>query len=609
MSDFGKKTLEVVFGNPELFTETDITGSHLKNRTLEVVFTPDIITNAGKFQKVLFVDVFLPVQMHYATQYYEEIYKINWEEYVDTELAEFIYYEVHRSDLDGFTPVLGDPATAILQSYVIDNTTYYDSVPVAGDKYYYRIFVVLASGGAILSEQIENDRKPVWDVPYTDALIKNDGSDGIPMLGVYLCQCDSATDPDAHSVNYYYEVCCQASSPLFVKANVGTFPQVAGVTAVRQYWLMLNNRVICDNALDYGVWVNGVRWTHIGDDRADFAGYGPTDKVYIYDEKNYMVIFGDNTNGLMPTAGDTIAMDYSPWTPIVTADPLTNQDQTWSVLPATYLYISLDVKMRVAPLTTVPYSFRGYSSISASSFAIYDPPAPPTLVAPLNTTENSFQPVFQFFAQSPLTTTFKYQLVVSTTTDLSGIVQNFSQITNPEEWMETEYDNGEMVYFVPSYARKLLPDGVYYWWVYAYDQSTGLTSEQSIVGRFTIEGGTTNWGIGLSGAPVDFLPRKGGYNVTTIHVGRELTEKHVFTIDWTPMEKAQRDALFTEFSRRTILTFLDNLGSSFQVYWGYCDRNISGKAHPSRNPEFGIEQINYIPGQIRYGGQSVFTEV
>jgi len=54
--------------------------------------------------------------------------------------------------------------------------------------------------------------------------------------------------------------------------------------------------------------VNNVSWTRV----ASFAGFGPTDQIYIFDATMGQVTFGDNFQGQAPPNGHTVKVSYTP---------------------------------------------------------------------------------------------------------------------------------------------------------------------------------------------------------------------------------------------------------------------------------------------------------
>lgn len=177
------------------------------------------------------------------------------------------------------------------------------------------------------------------------------------------------------------------------------------------------------------------------------------------------------------------------------------------------------------------------------------------------------------------------------------------------EWSKPYYDSMEHVTFVPPYS-KLIPPGNYFWQVDAYDADyQDYVIASSLVYPFSITEAAYKWKIGLLGSEVEFIPSNNTVKTEIKKYGRTNIEKRKFTVNFADMDAAKRNALYAEFARATVLNFLDNMGGSYTVYWGDCDRTLNGTAYQPDKPLFGIDRSNMIAGALRWSGTSVFTEV
>lgn len=178
------------------------------------------------------------------------------------------------------------------------------------------------------------------------------------------------------------------------------------------------------------------------------------------------------------------------------------------------------------------------------------------------------------------------------------------------EWSAPYYPAQDVAVFTPPELRKLPANGEYYWRVTAYpgeyqDMILGVSETR----RLVVSGATVDWRIGLPGSEVVFKPSHNTVTIDTMKAGLQRIEKHKIRVDFAHMNKAKRDELYTEFLRRQALNFIDNMGNTYRVYWGDCERSLNGTAHPPVKPIFGIDRTNMIAGVLRWSGSAVFTEV
>lgn len=177
------------------------------------------------------------------------------------------------------------------------------------------------------------------------------------------------------------------------------------------------------------------------------------------------------------------------------------------------------------------------------------------------------------------------------------------------EWDQSSQNSGERVIFVPPYSRKL-SNAHYYWKVLAYpsDYSDYILATSDIY-QFTISEASYKWMVGLSGSEIEFIPSKNTVTTDIQKFGRTNIEKRKFTVKFMDMDTVQRNLLYNEFARRTVLKFHDNMGGVYNVYWGEVERTMNGTAYQPSQPKFGIDRSNLIAGALRWNGTSTFSEV
>jgi len=178
------------------------------------------------------------------------------------------------------------------------------------------------------------------------------------------------------------------------------------------------------------------------------------------------------------------------------------------------------------------------------------------------------------------------------------------------EWQKPFYNAMDAVNFAPPESRKIAPNGTYYWRVIAYpgdyqDMILAVSETRKLI----IQGAAYKWKVGIDGGEVEFKPSHTSVTTETMKCGLLNNEKHKFKVDFAHMEKAKRDALYNEFSRKMALRFHDNMGNIYNVYWGECERSLNGTAHAPDKPVFGIDRSNLIGGALRWNGTAIFTEV
>jgi len=598
----------------------NIVGSVIEQQ-FEINFMPfSSPTLGGGFEQDLNILGLVPVALRTNRQFYKTIFHISWTPYTETEFNEFVRYEVHRSNVT-FSPSPGDGTMIFSSTNAATVETYWDAAGIVADDHFICVLVVLNSiltPGATLfgrSQVQEANHVPIWtpdSVPF--GLIHNDGTDNLTIQDYeYDCSCSEITDPEETTVSYHFQYCARAFlTPEHPQGWVFNF----GTSLWSRFVECIDKRVI--TAPGYGVRVAGELWTCVGDDVADLSGYGSTDKVYIYDEAWGYIVFGDNINGQIPDPGAEIKVDYSTWVDITTTDPATANVQTWDVESPP---LTNDYKMRAFGTDATAMRSTYEYGIHGQAFAMFQPFPRPVLIAPYNTeTIHTFFPQFVFQGHSSSGAPLQYRVEVSVVPDfLPEATWVFDQTTNPELFYAPTFASGATAYLTPTEANMIAPNNTYYWRVRMYDTVLRLWSGWAYwiltehghysTWRFTIADATYFWRVGLSGHEVKFRPLQGGWTVETKQVGPEKVMKRTFKVNFMPMQSALRALLYAEYDRRVVLKLWDNLGYIYDVYWGDCDRALSGKALPPDNAVFGIEQINYVPGAIWYGGVSSFTEV
>lgn len=583
-------------------SSTSITGPRTYIETETVHLLPTTYFKAGnKIYEFFSVFTWMPVVVTDCQQFYRDIFHIAWTKYNETEFAEFNRYEVHRS-LGYFVPVPGG-GTLLYTTTDPDELELYDVTPDGNGNYWYAVICVLDDGRYCVSETHDANHYPKWGIEWPDVLIHNDGTDDIPQNTEYECECTIATDPEGLPVLYKFQFCQQYTEP----QSVWTF--IFGSNPVPRYVDCEDKRVIIFGS--FGVRVAGVFWTLVGSLPSDLLPYGPTDKVFVYDEELNWIIFGDGINGKLPGYTDAIQIHYSNWADIETEDSLELNIQLWKVGE---LAVGTDYRMRVFPMTNIDGK-RGYAAISAESFRLLPELAVPILVYPPNQAPNvnTYWPHFQFYGQSAEGGNLKYELQVSDDPTFTSTLQTFSMFSLPSEWDKTEYLDGEMVYFTPPESKPCLSPinkrGPYYWRARVWDVGWEMWSRWCTPFMYNVEGATFRWRIGLPMLEKPFLPAKDGWHVEIQQIGREKSQKKVFRVTMAAMTEQQYEILKAEFDRRCQLSLWDNMGDNYTVYWGECERALDGTAFFPNTPAFGIEQRNHIPGALRYWGECVFTEV
>lgn len=560
-------------------------------------------TSGGIFYEFFSVFTWMPVIINICEQLYREIFRITWTKYVETEFAEFNRYELHRN-VGGFTPVPGGP-TLLYQTTDANILEYFDTTPDENGNWFYSVLCILDDGRYCVSASVDANHYPRWGAEWPDVIISNNGQDDVPQSSLYECECTIATDPEGATPIYRFQYCQSFSEPQ------GNWVFVFGSNPAPRFVDCGDKRVVIYQPSGWGVNVAGELWTKAGNRLSDLLGYGPSDKVYIYDEELNFIVFGDNTNGKTPGFTDAIQINYSSWINIITADSLELNIQTWDVGE---LSVGADYKMRVFPMDNIAGK-RGYSDISETTFRLIPELAVPVLVYPENLTTdvNTYWPHFQLYGISAFGGSLQYEIQCSDVPDFSSVLRSFSGITTPAEWSRNKYSSGEMVYFTPPYSKPVISPlnkrGPYYWRARSYDVDWDMWSKWCTPFRYNVEGATFHWRIGLSGDEKRFIPAKDGWNVETVQIGREKTEKHIFRCTLAPMTEQQFEILKAEFNRRSQLSLWDNMGENYTVYWGECERSLNGHAFFPDTPALGISQKNYIPGSLRYWGECVFTEV
>lgn len=560
-------------------------------------------TEGGVFYEFFSVFTWTPIFIDICEQFYREIFHVTWIKYNETEFAEFNHYELHRK-IGTFTPAPGDP-TLIYQTTDANILEYYDITPDENADWHYAVICVLDDGRYALSVTIDANNYPVWGAEWPDVLIHNNGNDSIPQNTEYACESTIATDPEGATVIYKFQFCQRFTSP----QNTWTF--TFGVNPVPRYINCLDKRIIISAPAGYGVKVNGELWTLAGNLPSDLLAYGPTDKVFIYDEELNFIVFGDGVNGKLPANPDVISAHYSSWADIETDTSLELNNQLWKIGE---LSIGSDYRMRIFPMDNL-IGKRGFADISEFEFSIQPELNAPILVYPadLEPEVNTYWPHFQFYGISVGGGPLLYAFEASDDPTFTTTLQTSDMSITPSEWQKKQYTNGEMVYFTPLESKPIISPlnkrGPYYWRVRMYDIGWNLWSKWSEPFKYNVEGATFYWYVGLTGDEKRFRPDRDGWNVEITQVGREKVEKRVFRCIFAAMSEQQYEIMKTEFGRRTALSLYDNMGDNYTVYWGECERSLNGKAFFPDTPVFGIMQKNYIPGALRYWGECVFTEV
>ena len=586
-----------VFTQTQRITYVDIAGVEAVENFAVYYEPPSYFTAGNSFVQFYPVYCWTPIYLTEARQLYEDWFAVEWTRYIETEYSEFAYYEVHRSAID-FIPVPGDGATLI--ATITDNATLklLNQVPDKASQWWYAVIVMLDDGRYSVTDALEAQHVPVWDTWPDNILIHNNGGDTVSQQTQYSCECAIATDPEGATPVYYFQYCAtymtSGSTPWYFVYGANPFPRFVDCH---------DRNVIINSAAQWGVRVNGELWTCVGDTIAHMATYGPNDKVYIHDRRLNFIVFGDGTHGKVPAPSHQILVNFSWWIDIATESEPTLKEQDWDVGE---IYVGADYRMRVFAADSITDGNRSYAAIGASSFRVMPPIEPPMLVYPLNQSVVAvYRPTFSFYGIAPLGGNLKYKLEVASDSAFENPIQSFD--------MDTEYPSGQMVSLRPPIGKEIFnPDakiGPYWWRVRLTDIETGATSRWSRPFSFTIEGGTFRWRIGLRDAEVPFIPEFQGWGMKTEQIGREKAEKHVFTCKFAPMKQAKMEALRAEFRRHTALSLYDHLGDRYDVYWGECERALSGHAHFPDRPLFGIEPLNYIHGALRWSGTAVFTEI
>lgn len=219
-----------------------------------------------------------------------------------------------------------------------------------------------------------------------------------------------------------------------------------------------------------------------------------------------------------------------------------------------------------------------------------------------NIVSNTFQPSFGFHYTYQNVTNIGIQ--VSSTPDMLTIVVESNRNIDPDEWLYSEYGPDKTINFVFPDDKLVEPNGTYYWQVWVWD-SVLAAFFLSDVRTIVIADAVYHWQMG---SPlIRFRPARGGITVETIQVGCQNLEKHIFRVEFAPMQESDMQAIKAVYDTRRF-TLRDNHDDSYVCYWGECDRNVAGTAFPAKNPEFGIGPINNIPGALRWGGAAIFTE-
>jgi len=176
-------------------------------------------------------------------------------------------------------------------------------------------------------------------------------------------------------------------------------------------------------------------------------------------------------------------------------------------------------------------------------------------------------------------------------------------MANPTEWVGVETSPNTHISFTFP-ATKYLPNGTYYWWAWTWSTFPVVTNFSEIR-KLVVSGAVYPWKIG----GVEIAPARDGVKEEIEIVGCGRVEKRTYQITFAPMEEAKRNLLKAVFDLNTWIWLTDNENIQRLVYWGDCDRNISGSAFPPMNRQFGITQTNHISGALRWSGTANFTEV
>lgn len=218
---------------------------------------------------------------------------------------------------------------------------------------------------------------------------------------------------------------------------------------------------------------------------------------------------------------------------------------------------------------------------------------------------NSLHPVFLFNYSVATATIVGVQ--VCSDPEMTAIVIESNNVANPTEWTDTEIRlNTSMRFVFP--AAKLLPNGTYYWWAFIWDAALGvfrISDNRKIV----IAGATYPFRLDNGTKEIQIVSVTNGIKEHIEIIGCGLETKKTFEIEFAAMSEASRDILKEIFDTNTSISLYDNENVQYFVYWGSCERNLSGQAFPPLDREFGISQSNHITGALRWTGKAIFTEV
>lgn len=218
---------------------------------------------------------------------------------------------------------------------------------------------------------------------------------------------------------------------------------------------------------------------------------------------------------------------------------------------------------------------------------------------------NSLHPVFSFNYSVATATVVGVQ--VCSDPEMTAIVIESNNVLNPSEWTETEVRlNTSMRFVFP--ATKPLPNGTYYWWAWIWDAGLGvfrISDNRKIV----VDDVAYDWLLTDGVLTHVIVPTRNGITENIEIVGCALETKRTYQIEFAPMSEADRDVLKAIFDDNGSLGLTDNENITRYVYWGECERNLSGQAFPPIDRQFGISQSNHITGALRWTGKATFTEV
>lgn len=228
------------------------------------------------------------------------------------------------------------------------------------------------------------------------------------------------------------------------------------------------------------------------------------------------------------------------------------------------------------------------------------------LTAPrINETLNTFFP--QFIFDHDINPPLDIEIQIATDEAFTAIVQSTSYVSDPAEWAGIDIGPGVTINFTFPEAKMIAPNGTYFWRVIVWGP-VGVPNVSEIR-QFTIAEAAYRFRL-FDGVNTVYLPiARDGVKDEMILTGCSRQEKHIFKIQCSPFDKDMYDDLKAMFDLNIALTFYDNANTTYSVYWGECERAVSGDAFPPKEAAFGIVMCNFKSGALRWDGEIVLTEI